>query len=521
MIENPILRGFNPDPSIIRVGDDFYIATSTFEWWPGVCIYHSRDLKHWHLHSRPLDRMSMLDMTGVPDSGGIWAPDITYDGKRFYLVYTNVRERGPMMQTENYVVTTDDIDGEWSEPVYLNSMGFDPSMFHDSDGVTWLLSLNNHYGKNQRFNGLYVQQYDTENRRLVGDVKLIYREPRGELVEGSHIYHFGDTYYLLKAQGGTGNRHSSQLSRSASLFGPWEDCPDILLHSRDDASLPLQCAGHGDIVDTKDGKLYLVHLATRYSSEGHSIFGRETCIQSIEWTNDGWLRLSDGGQNPYVYVNEPDLPEHEFPADDGFYDFTKGVLPDAFQSLRLPLGDRARFTDGGLRLIGCDGLNSRFRQTLIARRIDCANVRISTHLTFEPEHEKHLAGLVLIYDTQNWHYLYVTRSESGQKQVCVLTCKKGALSYPADPVTIKEHSDIDLFADIDGADLRFSFSDGGDVLPIAETLDMSILADVGFTGAMAGICCQDLMRKEKYADFRWFRYESKQTVDSDDAADHE
>ena len=520
MIENPVIRGFNPDPSVIRVGDDFYVATSTFEWWPGVCIYHSRDLRHWRLHSRPLDRMSMLDLTGVPDSGGVWAPDITYDGKTFYLVYTNVRERGPMMQTDNYVVMTDDIDGEWSEPVYLNSMGFDPSMFHDRDGRTWLLSLNNHYGKNQRFNGLYIQEFDTRSRRLVGDVRLIYREPHGELVEGSHIYHFGDTYYLLKAQGGTGRRHSAQLSRSQSLYGPWEDCPDILLHSRDDVSLPLQCAGHADILDTPDGELFLFHLATRYSSEGHSIFGRETCLQRIEWTSDGWLRLSDGGQNPHVYVSEPDLPEHKFPADDGVYDFTCGPLPDCFQSLRLPLGDRIRFTGSALSLRGSNGLNSRFEQTLLARRIDSARVRISTRLLFEPEHEKHMAGLILIYDTQNWHYLYVTRSERGQKQVCVLTCNKGAMEYPAEPIAINESTDIELHADINGADLHFSFSDGGELRSIGGELDINILADVAFTGAMAGICCQDLMRKEKCAEFHWFRYETCSDNNSDNNSDY-
>lgn len=509
MIENPIIRGFNPDPSAIAVGDDYYVATSTFEWWPGVCIYHSRDLCHWRLHSRPLDRMSMLDLTGSPDSGGIWAPDISYDGKTFYLVYTNVKERGPMMQTDNYLTMTDDINGAWSEPVYLNSMGFDPSIFHDENGEMWFLFLDNHYGEGQRFNGLYLQRFDKETKKLTGEPILTYREPHGELVEGSHIYKFGGIYYLLKAQGGTGRRHSAQLSRSDSLFGQWEDCPDILLTSRGDETLPLQNAGHGDIVTTPKGEMFLFHLAKRYSSGTKCIFGRETCIQRIEPTSDGWLRLSDGGNNPHVTLKEPDLPEYVFEDEPGYCDFSLGVMPNCFQSLRLPLGDRAYFSDKGLVLRGCNGLYSRFEQTLLARRIADANVRITAELSFEPEHEKHLAGLVLIADTQNWHYIFVTRLEDGRKCVRVLSSRRGELMYPSEPVKIDENEKITLGADIDGRDLRFFCRTGESVRYTSPILDMNILADVGFTGAMAGICCQDMLTKEKTAEFYNFTYEPK------------
>lgn len=515
MIQNPILKGFNPDPTIIRIGVDYYIATSTFEWWPGVCIYHSKDLKHWELHSHPLRRQSQLNLQGVPDGGGIWAPCLSYDGQTVYLVYTNVRERGPMMQTENYLVTTGDINGEWSEPVYLNSLGFDPSLFHDQDGKKWLISLDNHYREHQRFNGLWIQEYDPARKRLAGELRRLYTEPRGELVEGSHLYRFRNTYYLLKAQGGTGERHSAQLSRSDSLFGPWEDCPHILLHSRNNPDLPLQKAGHADLIETETGELYMIHLATRWScEEKRSIFGRETSIQKVEWTDDGWLKLSQGGENPHVTVPMPDqMKEHPFPGQSGRYDFRLGAVSPDFQSLRVPVDRWVSFTENGLCLRGRDGLNSRFEQSLLARRIDGANTVVTTKLRFEPEWEKHLAGLIYLYDTSHWHYLYLTRgNQSGKKELNLLTCDHGKISYPLSaPLEVEEDSPVELRGTARGAGLQFSYRTDGDFIDIGGTLDINILTDehvhLGFTGAMVGICCQDLFRKECCAEFEWFDYQ--------------
>lgn len=510
MIENPIIRGFNPDPSIIRVGSDYYIATSTFEWWPGVNIYHSKDLKNWKLHSRPLNDKALLDLTGVPDGGGVWAPDLSYDGKNVYLVFTNVRERGPMMQTENYLIWTDDINGEWSEAVYLNSLGFDPSLFHDTDGRKWLISLDNHYGEGQRFNGLYIQEYDVKTKRLVGKRKKLYSEPNGELVEGSHIYKFNGLYYLLKAQGGTGERHSAQLSRSDTLSGDWEDMKEILMHTRGNPSYPLQKAGHGDIVETENGEMYMVHLASRYSSEGHCIFGRETCIQKLEWGEDGWPHILGGGAFPKIYVPEIGEDNGKYEKNE-MYDFRNGIIPDCFQSLRVPLKERATFEENGLRLQGCDGLNSRYNQSLIARRIDDEKVTVKTKLHFEPESEKHLAGLVFIYDTCHWHYLYLTRSSvSGKKEIRILSCDDKKLIYNSESAEIGDDEWIELVGRIDGEKLQFSYGTGKEICDIGGALNINILSDehiyLGFTGAMVGICCQDLFRKEKCAVFEKMEY---------------
>jgi len=142
LIRNPILPGFNPDPSILRVGDDYYIATSTFEWFPGVQIHHSKDLANWELVTRPLNRKAQLDMRGDPDSCGVWAPCLTHDGEKFWLVYTDVKRKdGSFKDAHNYIVTADKIEGPWSDPVYVNSSGFDPSLFHDDDGKKYFVNM--------------------------------------------------------------------------------------------------------------------------------------------------------------------------------------------------------------------------------------------------------------------------------------------------------------------------------------------------------------------------------------------
>lgn len=503
MIKNPILKGFHPDPSIIRIGDDYYIATSTFEWWPGVEIWHSRDLKNWHFHSRPLNRPSQLDLRGVPDGGGIYAPCLSCDGETIFLVYTNVRERGAIMQTDNFLVTTDDINGEWSEPVFLNSLGFDPSLFHDSDGRKYLLSLDNHYTAGNRFNGLWLQEYDHKQKKLVGPLKQIYRVD--ELVEGSHIYRENGYYYLLKAQGGTGERHSCQLSRSRELWGGYEDCPFILLHSRDNPGLALQQGGHGDLIEAGGG-LYLVHLARRKDAP---CCGRETCIQKVEWTPDGWLRLSGGGENPFMEVPETGADETAWEIEAPRTDFTAvKAMPSRFMSLRGPV--EHSLDENGLHIRGGDGPMSRFGQSLFAERITERDFSVETAVDFTPDCEKHMAGLIFIYDTRHWFYCFVTRSNiSGKRTAKIFSCDNGNLTYPAEDGRELPEGTVTLRAE--AKDNRLQFFAGG--LPIGEALDMTILSDdhvfLGFTGAMAGICCQDLYTQEKTAVFKYFEYSAE------------
>jgi xylan 1,4-beta-xylosidase len=233
MLQNPVIRGFNADPSFCRVGEDYYIATSTFEWYPGVQIHHSRDLVNWTLVSRPLRRASQLDMRGNPDSCGIWAPCLSHADGRFWLVYTDVKRLdGAFKDAHNYIVTCATIDGDWSDPKYVNSSGFDPSLFHDRDGRKWFVNMRwNHREAgsglnpaNDRFDGIELQEWHPEEG-LLGEVTTIYVGTDLGLTEAPHLFWHDGYYYLTTAEGGTGYDHAVTLARSRDIRGPYETHP--------------------------------------------------------------------------------------------------------------------------------------------------------------------------------------------------------------------------------------------------------------------------------------------------------
>jgi len=315
-IENPVLPGFHPDPSICRVGDDYYLATSTFQWLPGVRIHHSRDLVHWRLVGYALTRKSQLDLIGVEDNAGVWAPCLSYADGRFHLIFTATKDwTSPYKDTPNYLVTAPAIEGPWSEPVYLNASGFDPSLFHDDDGRKWLVNVrwDHRVGRNP-FSGILLQEYSPTEERLIGDARIIFSGTALGLVEGPHLYRKDGGYWLLTAEGGTGWDHAVTLARSQRIDGPYEVMPDNpLLTSRGDPALPLQRAGHGSLVETQTGQWVLAHLCGRpVMPQRRCILGRETALQVLEWPTGQWPRLVHGTNRPAVAVPAPDLPPHPF-----------------------------------------------------------------------------------------------------------------------------------------------------------------------------------------------------------------
>src|SRR3569623_951945 len=276
-LRNPILPGFNPDPSILRVGDDYYIATSTFEWYPGVQIHHSRDLANRDLITRPLTRKSQLDMRGDPDSCGIWAPCLTHDGDKFWLVYTDVKRKdGTFKDAHNYIVTAPTIEGPWSDPVYINSSGFDPSLFHDDNGRKYFLNmLWDHRPNHNRFAGIVIQEYSPREKKLVGERKLIFQGTPIGFTEGPHLYKRDGYYHLLVAEGGTFWGHAVSMARSRTIEGPYELHPDTyVLTARDPPDSPRQRAGHGSLVDTPCRQTYMAYLCGRpLPNRGRCVLG--------------------------------------------------------------------------------------------------------------------------------------------------------------------------------------------------------------------------------------------------------
>jgi xylan 1,4-beta-xylosidase len=532
-IKNPILPGFNPDPSIVRVGADYYIATSTFEWYPGVQIHHSRDLVHWRLLTRPLRRASQLNMLGDPDSCGIWAPCLSFSDGLFYLVYTDVKRYGraatggaiTLRDMHNYVVTSPRIDGEWSEPVFLNSSGFDPSLYHDDDGRKYLVNMvwDHRPGRNA-FAGIALEEYSPREKKLVGGRQIIFQGTALGLTEAPHLYRRDGYYYLLTAEGGTGFGHAATLARSRELTGPYELHPDkYIISSRNRPDLPLQRAGHADLVETEDGEVYMVYLCGRpIPNRGRCTLGRETAIQKMVWGSDGWLRTLDGKGSATLESPAPALPAHPFPLGPVREDFDAAELPLPFQWLRSPYPEELfslRARPSHLRLYGREGIGSLFRQSLVARRLQAHGVSVATRLSFEPRHFQQLAGLVCYYNASKYHYLHVTHDEQLGRHLRVMSkvpdqAQSDVLSAP---IGIAADEPIELYAEIDFERLYFGYRVGsGPLAWLPEHFDASILSDEAtaaglpnFTGAFVGMACQDMSGAGQPADFDWFDYRER------------
>jgi xylan 1,4-beta-xylosidase len=536
-IKNPILPGFNPDPSIVRVGDDYYIATSTFEWFPGVQIHHSRDLVHWRLLTRPLNRASQLNMLGDPDSCGVWAPCLTYADGLFWLIYTDVKRFGrttvagasgaSLRDFPNYLLTSPRIDGEWSDPVYLNSSGFDPSLFHDDDGKKYLVNMlwDHRPGKN-RFAGIVLQEYSVSERKLVGERINIFKGTPLGITEAPHLYKRNGWYYLLTAEGGTSWDHAVTMARSRNLTGPYELHPDTyILSARRRPEVELQRAGHADLVETQNGETYMVYLCGRpLRNRGRCILGRETAIQKMVWADDDWLRTVDRQGIPTLETPAPALPAHNFSQPPAREEFNGAQLPIDFQWLRTPRPEEIfslTARPGHLRLIGRETIGSLFRQALVARRQQSHCFSAVTVIEFEPEHFQQMAGLVCYYNAAKFHYLHLSHDETIGKHLRVMSCLPDSPQADAftPPIAIPAGKPVHLRVEVDYERLHFAYRVEGvdqDWRWLPQQFDASILSDEAsapglpnFTGAFVGMACQDLAGTARPADFDFFEYQER------------
>jgi len=559
-IRNPILQGFNPDPSIVRVGDEYYLATSTFEWYPGVQIHHSRDLVHWRLLTRPLNRASQLNLLGDPDSCGVWAPCLTYADGLFWLIYTDVKRYGrttvggasgaSLRDFHNYLVTSPRIDGDWSDPVYLNSSGFDPSLFHDDDGRKYLLNmLWDHRPGSNRFAGIVLQEYSaTENKLISERINIFKGTPLG-LTEAPHLYKRNGWYYLLTAEGGTGWGHAVAMARSRKLTGPYELHPDTyILSARHRPDVELHRAGHADLVETQNGETYMVYLCGRpLRNRGRCTLGRETAIQKMIWSDDGWLRTLDGQGIPTIETPAPKSPGLPLtpslspsvgeggrrPGEGDAcsissvlcrYDFNEPHLPIDFQWLRTPWPE-AIFSltvrPGFLRLFGRETIGSLFRQSLVARRQQSHCFSAATVVEFEPEHFQQMAGLVCYYNSAKFHYLHLSHDEAVGKHLRVMSCLPDSPQTDAFtlPIAIPAGKPMHLRVEVDFERLHFAYRVEGvdqDWRWLPQQFDASILSDeatmpglANFTGAFIGMACQDMAGTVHPADFDFFEYRER------------
>ncbi|WP_441247668.1 glycoside hydrolase family 43 protein [Kitasatospora sp. McL0602] len=524
-IRNPVLPGFHPDPSVLRVGEDYYLATSTFEWYPGVRLHHSRDLVNWRPLHGILDGTRLLDLSGVPDSGGVWAPCLSYAHGLFHLVFTRVdNHHGGWWDSQNYLTTAADPAGPWNDPVPLHARGFDASLFHDEDGepgACWLLSLTADWRPgHDPFGGIQAQRFDCATGTLTGDTHQIYSGTSIGVTEGPHLYRRHGWYYLVTAEGGTVWDHQVTVARSRTVLGPYETDPaGPTLTSRHRPDLELQKAGHGSLVETTTGQWYLAHLVGRPTTErGRCMLGRETALQPVSWTDDGWPRVEGG--TPAADVPAPALPPHPWPAEPATDTFTATRLGPHWSTLRRPAdpGWVDLGTPGRLRIRGGQSPRGKRAPSLVARRATSLRCALDTTVDFTPATPHQFAGVTAYYDTLNWHYAQLRPHPDG-RALAVLTCDSGDLvDHPDAQVVLPATGPVHLRVALDGDRVHFSYS----LTPerswteLDAVCDATILSDEyagernppdgragspAFTGTFLGLWVHDLGADGGHADF--------------------
>ena len=523
MITNPVLPGFHPDPSIVRVGEWYYLANSTFEWWPGVQLHRSRNLARWEPAGYALTRRSQLDLRGNPDSGGVWAPCLSFADGRFWLIYSDAKTlNGPFKDVRNYLVTAERIEGPWSDPVILNSSGFDPSLFHDAHGRKWLVNQiwDPRPGRNA-FAGIALQEYSATDRKLIGEPVNIFRGSPLGVTEGPHLYRKDGYYYLITAEGGTGWEHAITVARSRCLTGPYEISPHHPLLTTRGTTGALQKAGHGSLVQTPDGRWFIAYLCSRpVGPQRRCILGRETALAPLDWPEGDWPRLSGGGNAPSLTFELPAVTEARDYLSEFADDFTAPQLGFHWNTLREPpapewfsLTERP----GALRLRGRHSLGSVFDQSLVGFRLLHPRCRIEARLEFSPRSFQQTAGLALYYNTGNFHYAGVTADDSGRRVLRIVSSVNGRLTeVQAAPHVLPATGPVTLIAELSVGVLRFSLAlPGAAAVVVVDGIDATGLSDDaviaggnwGFTGAFAVLCAQDSGSSGRPADFDRFHYQ--------------
>ena len=408
---NPVLPGFYPDPSIVRVGADFYLVTSTFSWFPGLPIFHSTDLVDWNLIGHAIDRPGQANFSGLGTNRGLFAPAISHHDGRFWIVNTCIDCGG------NFVITADRPEGPWSDPVPLDFGGIDPSLYFDADGSAWIVYNDAPPGEPlyEGHRALWLQRFDPVAMKVLPGRTLLVNggldlAAKPVWAEGPHIYKVGDWYYLLAAEGGTADRHSQTIYRSRSIEGPYEAGPvNPILTQRDlPAGRPdrVEATGHADIVQLDDGSWWGVFLATRPFAGQSTLMGRETFLLPVRWT-DGWPRFLDPGEALPMVSRRPQLPATKKQAGDarGWRDDFSNALSPEWIGIRTPGTAQQVAVDragGQLQLIaGGEGAGGLGKPAFVGRRLRHHDAEFVTSVEFGDDAGS-FAGLLAFMDESHF-----------------------------------------------------------------------------------------------------------------------
>ena len=497
---NPILPGFYPDPSICAVGDDFYLVNSSFAYFPGIPIMHSKDLAHWEQIGNACDRESQLPLGDTGHSRGLFAPTIRYHEGTFYIICTNVSYGG------NFIITAQNPTGPWSEPHYIEGAdGIDPSLFFDEDGTCYYIGTHPNPAGCQ-YDGdwyIWIQELDIENMKLVGEVHNVWNGAMRNIIwpEGPHLYKIGEYYYIMHAEGGTGPDHAVTVCRSKNVYGPYENnfCNPILTHRHLGRKYPIRYVGHADLVKTINDEWYMVMLAVR-PLEGYTIMGRETFLARVEWENDwpvvnpGVGRLTDT-----VEINLPKWTTYT--AESNEYVFsTMGQLPPEFMVLRN--ADKSHYSlekgKGLLMLFDTHTLKEQASPSYLALRQKHHHFIAKALLDVSNLSEDKRAGIAYVQNN-----LYNLRVEVNGKMAEVILCEKGTdrrvISMP-----LQGSNPLEVSLEVDGLSAAVIIE--GQKSPEVDIRTLSTEAAGGFTGCTVGLYAVADTKNTDCACFKRFSY---------------
>lgn len=518
---NPVIPGFNPDPSVCRAGDDYYVVTSSFHYFPGVPIYHSKDLVNWEQVGHVLSRKSQLELPDARSWSGIYAPTIRHHNGRFYMITTNCSSKG------NFIVTTDDPRGEWSDPIWVDLPGIDPDLFWDEDGTCWYSGAGN--------DGIVQCQINPDTGEKLSEPRMIWYGTGGRYPEAPHIYKKDGWYYLLIAEGGTEFGHGVTIARSRHVDGPYIGAPHnpILTHFKQATQKSqIQGVGHADIVQAHDGSWWMVCLGFRTQSGSHHLMGRETFLAPVSWEKGAWPVVNGTGDIA-LEMNVPTLPQKPFAPKDARNEFTRpqsDLLPESalmkqtglgpqWWWIRNPEPSRYVLNAGFLRLYGTehDLQESTESPTFAGFRQQDIDFTAETCMWLGRSSEGDRAGMTVFMDAEA-HYDIYLRNKGNGKWTIGIHYAMGVLNHieetevenaAASKSDLRNGSPriwLRITGESDYYRLWYSL-DGHEFIQagINHTRYLSSETVSGFTGILIGLWAQSPSGKG-YADFDYFEY---------------
>lgn len=476
---NPVLPGMHPDPSIARASEDYYLAVSSFEYFPGVPLYHSTDLVSWERIGHCLTRDSQLDLRGREASDGIYAPTLRHHDGTFYMVTTDVGGGG------HFIVTADDPAGEWSDPLYVEAGGIDPDLFFDTDGTAYFQYTN---GESLPEFRIRQAEIDLDTGEL-GEVRQLWRGIEGGFAEAPHIYERDGTYYLITAEGGTHTNHMVTVGRSDDPTGPYEPHPDnpVLSH-RGHPMHPLSAMGHADMVQATDGSWWMVFLGIRQhgANPGVHHLGRETFLAPVTW-EDGWP-IVNGGE-----PIDPEMDVESLPGESSgglasparaFETTFDDELDDSWQFRRNPDPATYSLSAEGLSLVGTTESLDDPASTFVGRPQSHFACRSEIDLDFDPDDGEE-AGLALVHNESHHYEIGVGRD--GDETVARVRLRIGDVAGEVASVPV-EGEDHRLLVEVRTDEYTFQYDDGSERIDLATAATRHLSTEVagGFTGVYVG-----------------------------------